>query len=207
MTTPYDRHKYNLLSFSGKLTKILAIGNSHLMELFYLPICATPAEQVTGYHIRGNTFVIRAFDERIGKETIALILDNDKYFASDTSNPNKTIHFLQKVRFTPSHIVLGSVNHNNIGCLARARLYEVVFPGARIICRCSERGPTGTDIASSCNADGLSCTNNVGSHQCVPSRGVIRGSEFLMQELLGRKLVLSQCIDTAQGENLPKTLR
>ena len=54
-------------------------------------------------------------------------------------------------------------------------------------------GPVGTGIADSCSADGNDCESKVKGHQCVPSRGVIHGSEDLWSEMIEERAFRSQC--------------
>ncbi len=150
VTTPYRYSKYNLLSFDVQQTRILAVGNSHLLELLYLPICAThSAGIVEGYSIsKSNSLVINAESSKSMKSSLMLILDNDPTFASGRASPGKTAQFVVEHSFNPSHIVLGSVNINGNSthdkllksCEGRAQLYSRVFPRAMIVCRCSEYG-------------------------------------------------------------------
>ena len=124
ITTPFQGNRYNLSSFKSSTTRILAVGNSHLLELLYLPICASSKFVVKGYHLRGNSFIIHAFDSNLHRETIFLILDNDVYFADGSEvTANKTVAFLQHVQFTPSHIVLGSINGGREKCSYRSQIY------------------------------------------------------------------------------------
>ena len=205
LTTPYDVERYNLKNFS-EASKIYAEGNSHLLELLYLPICAS------GSHFRGfqlgkggnSMFVFstsktsyrRSFSRSKTDESSVsmLVFDNHPYFAGSHSSAKRNIEFLRR-NFWPTHIVLGSINHNKEGCNYRAELFKRAFPSSRIICRCYDKGSVYSDIADSCTADFQDCESNVlMEHQCVPSRGVIRGSTELMKELLGEINIHDQCL-------------
>lgn len=204
ITTPFQGRRYNLLSFQAKHERILAVGNSHLMELLYLPICATPS--IFGYHFgcNDNTFLFHAVKadkaEHKRREVTMLILDNDVHFASRSARPEKTIEFLDNINFSPTIIILGTINEAGgvkaLQCKQRAESYGRKFPGARIICRCGtlRSGQVETGTAESCAADGRDCESDVGpGHQCVPSRGVIHGSEDLWSEMIEERAFRSQC--------------
>ena len=195
ITTPYQGHRYNLLSFEAKHERILAVGNSHLLELLYLPICATPS--IFGYHFGFNTFLFQAVSAEgshfsLQRETTMLILDNDKYFAT----PKRTTIFLEEIGYSPTIIILGHINAGWVSCRERHQTYAEHFPRARIICRCGtlRSSQVETGIADYCQADGHDCESNAEGHQCVPSRGVIHGSEDLWSELIKERAFRSQCL-------------
>jgi len=198
ITTPFQGDRYNLLSFNST-ARILAVGNSHLLELLYLPICASLRVQAgrlgKGWHLRGNSFLIQAQDQLNHKHTSMLILDNDPLFASARSHANETIHFLDEIEFAPTHIILGWINRGTETCTSRSSTYAKHFPASTIVCRCAYIGPVGTGIAHSCTSDGKDCINQVTGHQCVPSPGVIAGAERLWSELLQERHYVSQCVD------------
>jgi len=129
-----------------------------------------------------------------------LILDNDSYFASKSARPERTIEFLDNINFSPTIIILGIINGaggvKDLQCKQRSESYGRKFPGARIICRCGtlRSGQVETGTADSCAADGKDCESEVGGHQCVPSRGVIHGSEDLWSELIEERALRSQCL-------------
>ena len=110
ITTPYQGHRYNLLSFEAKHERNPAVGNSHLLELLYLPICATPS--IFGYHFGFNTFLFQAASAEgltrfaSARQTTLLILDNDQAFAERGARPRKTIKFLEEINFNPTIIIL-----------------------------------------------------------------------------------------------------
>lgn len=124
-----------------------------------------------------------------------LILDNDNLFASARSHANETIHFLDKIEFAPTHIILGWINGGTETCTYRSSTYAKHFPASTIVCRCAYFGPVGTGIAHSCTSDGKDCINQVTGHQCVPSPGVIAGAERLWSERLQERHYVSQCVD------------
>ena len=204
ITTPFQGERYNLLSFDSPSTRILAVGNSHLLELLYLPVCASLRVQaghsVKGWHLRGNNFIVQARDLHNHKHTTILILDNDDFFASAKARANTTMQFLEQVSFAPTHIILGSINGGKETCNYRSSTYAKKFPSATIVCRCAYKGPVGTGIAQSCRSDGLDCVDQVTGHQCVPSPGVITGAERLWSELLQERPYVSQCVDPFRRE-------
>jgi hypothetical protein len=199
ITTPFQGRRYNLLSFQAKHERILAVGNSHLLELLYLPICATPS--IFGYYFGYNTFLFHTVQaEHKRREVTMLILDNDKDFASPEARPERTIEFLDEINFSPTIIIIGKINGaggvKDLQCKQRQKSYAERFPHARIICRCGTLlpGPVGTGIADSCSADGNDCESKASEgHQCVPSRGVIHGSEDLWSEMIEERAFRSQC--------------
>ena len=202
ITTPFQGRRYNLLSFQARHERILAVGNSHLLELFYLPICATPSsstQDVFAYHFGQNTFLFHAeLFAPVMRQTTMLILDNDNYFASASAIPERTANFLDEISFLPTIIILGIINGGVVSCKERQQTYAEHFPQARIICRCGtlRSSEVETGLADSCAADGNDCESAVSGHQCVPSRGVIRGSEDLWSELIEERAFRSQCPPT-----------
>lgn len=204
ITTPYQGHRYNLLSFEAKHERILAVGNSHLLELLYLPICATPS--IFEYRFGFNTFLFQAVSTggltrfASARQTTLLILDNDQAFASKDARPWKTIKFLEEINFSPTIIILGHINFTEdieeLGCKERHQSYAEHFPDSRIICRCGtlRSSHVETGIADWCPGDGGDCESDLEGyrHQCVPSRGVIHGSEDLWSELIEERAFRSQ---------------
>ena len=199
ITTPFQGGRYNLLSFDSPSTRILAVGNSYLLELLYLPVCASlrvqAGHRVKGWYLRGNSFIVQVQDLHNHKHTTILILDNDGFFADAKARANTTIQFLEQLSFAPTHIILGSINRGKETCAYRSSTYAEHFPSATIVCRCAYGGAAGTGIAQSCQSDGLDCVNQVTGHQCVPSPGVITGAERLWSELLHERSYTSQCVD------------
>ena len=204
ITTPYDAQRYNLKNFSEG-SKIYAEGNSHLLELLYLPICAS-GNHFHGLQLgkNGNSlfvFLKSKISERgfsrigINKLNISmLVFDNHHYFAGPASSTMRNIVFLKR-NFWPTHIVLGKINENRESCSYRAKLFKRAFPASRIICRCYDGGSVYSDIADSCTADFQDCKSKVlMEHQCIPSRGVIRGATELMKEWLGEINNHDQCL-------------
>lgn len=204
LTTPYDTQRYSLRNF-GEGSKIYAEGNSHMLELLYLPICAS-GNHFHGFQLgkNGNSMFVFSTSKisekrflRIEVEKLSvsmLVFDNHNYFAGPTSSAIRNINFLKRY-FLPTHILLGRINGNRERCNYRAKLFKRAFPTSRIICRCYDEGSTYSGIADSCTADFQDCTSKVMmEHQCVPSRGVIRGATELMKEWLGEISIHDQCL-------------
>lgn len=204
LTTPYNTQRYNLKNFSHG-SKIYAEGNSHLLELLYLPICAT-GNNLYGFQLGKNGNSLFAFlsskmsNRRFSRVEVdklsvsILVFDNHDYFAGPMSTTRRNIDFLKR-SFSPTHILLGKINGNVERCSYRAKLFKRSFPASRIICRCYDGGSVYSGISDSCTADFQDCKSNVlMEHQCVPSRGVIRGAEELMKEWLGEIDVHDQCL-------------
>jgi len=204
LTTPYDSQRYNLKNFSED-SKIYAEGNSHLLELLYLPICAS-GNHFHGFQLGKNANSMFVFstskisDRRFSRIEIdklsvsMLVFSNHDYFAGPTSSTSRNINFLKR-NFSPTHILLGKINGNKERCNYRAKLFKRAFPASRIICRCYDEGSIYSGIADSCTADFQDCKSNVVmEHQCVPSRGVIRGASELMKEWLGEINIHDQCL-------------
>lgn len=203
-TRPYDASKYGIQHLP-RGSKVLAEGNSHTMELMYLPMCAAGVLG-HGYHYKGNSHYLMINDVGTNENlthmkstsTSALVLSNDPYFAGSRSSSSRTVEFLKNSSWHPTHIVLGKINGNGESCSKRALLYRASFPDAKIVCRCSRRGAIATGIADMCGSDFQDCRGYIGGgHQCVPSRGVIRGAEELMREWLGEIETFDICKDAS----------
>lgn len=142
VTQPFNI-KYGLHNLPAG-SRLLAVGNSHLMELLLAPICAMGSKGF-GYRFK-DTHLVFGTKDRVdlpatisevdaGGGILCLLLINDHEFASLSSSSLHTIKALRSMNFVPTHIILGPINLGKESMGTRHNNYLAAFPASKVVIR------------------------------------------------------------------------